>query len=82
MKYKVIHHGRPFGAGDGHIYIEVDEIISTCVKTARRPLLLRTAPGQRYAVSFTAGVELYRMAAREARRNHGAVVAFMEGDLI
>jgi hypothetical protein len=34
-----IHHGCPFGA-----YIEIPG-----------PLLLRTAPGQQYAVSFTAG---------------------------
>jgi hypothetical protein len=71
MRYKVIHHGRPFGTGDGHTYIEIPG-----------PLLLRAAPGQRYAVSFTAGAALYRMAAREALHSHGVAVAFMEGDLI
>jgi hypothetical protein len=71
MRYKVIHHGRPFGIEDGHTYIEI-----------HRPRLLRTEPGQRYAVSFTAGAALYERAALEAQRSHGQVVAFMGRDLI
>jgi hypothetical protein len=73
MRYKVIHHGRPYTARvDGRTYIEIPGPL----------LILRAAPGQRYAVSFTAGAALYRMAAHEAQRSHGVAVAFMGGDLI
>jgi hypothetical protein len=61
-----IHHGCPFGTGDGYTYIEVDE-------GSTQPLLLCAAPDQQYAVSFTAGAALH---------SHGVAVAFMGGDLI
>ena len=76
LKYKVIHTGRPFREVDGHTYLDAGVPVYPFGR------LLRTEPGQRYAVSFTAGAALYRTAVGAARHSYGTVVAFVGEDLI